>query len=295
MTTISRRAFVATALTGSAALAWPRLAGAASGTTPSRIVSIGGSLTEIVFALGAGDRLVARDTTSTYPPEATKLPDTGYIRALSPEGVLSVNPDLILVLEGAGPPEALSVLEQAGIPLTTVPDGYDRQAIIGKVRAVGEAIGEQEKAEALASRLDADLGAAEAAADAVTQRRKVLFVLSLQNGRVMAAGANSHANAIITMAGGENAMAGISGYKPVSDEAILAAAPDLILMMTGAGDHAAGDADVLAQPAIAQTPAGKAGRIIRMDGMYLLGFGPRTPDAIRDLHSALYKPASQTE
>ncbi|MGR6467203.1 heme/hemin ABC transporter substrate-binding protein [Rhizobium sp. PAMB 3182] len=292
MTSISRRALVTTALIGSATLAWPRLSVAAGVASPSRIVSIGGSLTEIVFALGAGDRLVARDTTSTYPPEALKLPDTGYIRALSPEGVLSVNPDLILVLEGAGPPEALSVLQQAGIPLTTVPDGYDRQAIVGKVHAVGKAIGEQEKAEALASRLDADLAAAETAAKAVSVRKKVLFVLSLQNGRVMAAGANSHADAIITMAGGKNAMADVSGYKPVSDEAILAAAPDLILMMTGAGDHAAGDEQVLAQPAIAETPAGKAKRIIRMDGMFLLGFGPRTPDAIRDLHSALYKPAT---
>ena len=75
----------------------------------SRVVSIGGAVTEIVYALGEEARLVARDTTSNYPPEATALPDVGYIRRLSPEGVMSVRPDLILSEEGAGPPEALKV------------------------------------------------------------------------------------------------------------------------------------------------------------------------------------------
>ena len=77
----------------------------------SRIVSIGGSITEIVYALGEEDRLIARDQTSIYPDAAKKLPDVGYIRQLSPEGVLSVNPDLVIALEGYGPPEARQVID----------------------------------------------------------------------------------------------------------------------------------------------------------------------------------------
>ena len=80
----------------------------------SRLVSIGDSITEIIFALGEQDRLVARDSTSTYPPAATALPDVGYMRALSPEGVLSVNPSAIVAVEGSGPVETLDVLKKAG-------------------------------------------------------------------------------------------------------------------------------------------------------------------------------------
>ena len=100
---------------------------------PQRIVAIGGSLTEIVYALGQQDRLIARDTTSVFPREALKLPDVGYMRALSPEGVLSVDPDLILTLEGAGPPEAMDVIRSASVPVVTVPESFDREGVLAKV------------------------------------------------------------------------------------------------------------------------------------------------------------------
>ena len=78
-----------------------------------RVLSVGGSVTEIVYALGEGDRLVARDSTSSFPDSAVKLPDVGYMRALAPEGVLSVNPDLIIAEEGSGPQETIDVLREA--------------------------------------------------------------------------------------------------------------------------------------------------------------------------------------
>ena len=114
---------------------WFMMAPTAFGADEKRIVSIGGSVTEIVSALGEGDRLVARDRTSNHPPEIMALPDIGYIRALSPEGVLSVNPDMILTLEGFGPPEAASVLRQAGVRIVEVPEGYDAAAVLRKVEA----------------------------------------------------------------------------------------------------------------------------------------------------------------
>ncbi len=254
----------------------------------SRIVAIGGSVTEIVYALGEEGRLVGRDSTSVYPPEALKLPDTGYIRALSPEGVLSLNPDLILMLDGAGPPPALDALKAAGVPIVTIPEGFDHKAIVNKIDAVGAALGVQEKSKALAAKVDAALGKAVALSATKDRKSRVLFVLSPREGRLMAGGGHTQADGIITMAGAENVFSGVEGYKPISDEAVIAAAPDVILMMTGAGDHAASDDEVLALPAIAETPAGKANRIVRMDGMYLLGFGPRTADAIVALHEALY-------
>ncbi|MBB4952207.1 iron complex transport system substrate-binding protein [Agrobacterium vitis] len=262
---------------------------------PSKIVAIGGSVTEIVYALGEEQRLVGRDSTSIYPPEARKLPDTGYIRALSPEGVLSLTPDLILMLQGAGPPEALETLKAAGVSLVTIPDGYDAASISQKVEAVGAALGVDEKAHALAARLDASLKAVLAKNGAPEHKARVLFVLSLQSGRIMAAGAQNHADGIIKLAGGENVMADIHGYKQVSDEAIIKAAPDVIVMMTGTGGHSVDDQTVLDTPAIASTPAGKAKRLVRMDGMYLLGFGPRTAEAVQTLHTALYPDSGKTE
>lgn len=262
---------------------------------PSKIIAIGGSVTEIVYALGEEKRLIGRDSTSVYPPEALKLPDTGYIRALSPEGVLSLGPDLILTLEGAGPPEALETLKAAGVPMAMIPDGYDEASIARKVEAVGKALGVEDKAHALAAQIDTTLKA-ELAKNRDPQRKaRVLFILSLQNGRVMAAGAQNHANGIVTLAGGENVMTSITGYKQVSDEAIIKAAPDVIVMMSGTGGHSIDDQTVLTHPAIAATPAGKAKRLVRMDGMYLLGFGPRTAEAVTSLHDALYAAVGKTE
>lgn len=257
-------------------------------TADTRIVSLGGSVTEIVVALGAADRLVARDTTSNFPESITALPDVGYIRALSPEGVLSVQPTLILAEDGAGPPEALDVLRAAGVAMVAMPGDPSAEGVLAKITAVAEALNLLDRGARLAADVSAGFDAARAEAATVTTPKKVLFILSLQGGRVMAGGAGTEAEGIIALAGGINAATGFDGYKPMTDEAVLSAAPDVILMMDREGDLAIAEADVLAQPALAATPAAAAGAIVWMDGMLLLGFGPRTPDAARALHAALY-------
>lgn len=252
-----------------------------------KIVAVGGSLTEIVYALGEEKRLIARDSSSLYPDAVFQLPDVGYMRQLSPEGVLSVNPDAILMLAGSGPPEAVDVLKKASVPLVFVPDEFSREGIVAKVRAVGHALGVDEKAAELAASIDTDIAAAEKAAAAMPAKKKVLFVLSMQGGKIMAAGTGTGANGIIEMAGGDNIMADFKGYKQVTDEAIISAQPDVVLMMDRGGDHAANEAQLLSHPAIVATPAGKARKLVRMDGTYLIGFGPRTAGAVRDLSAAL--------
>lgn len=254
----------------------------------SRVVSIGGSLTEIVYALGEEGRLIARDSTSTYPEQALDLPDVGYMRALSPEGVLSVSPSLIIALEGSGPQEAIDVLEKASVPMVLVPETWDREGILAKIHAVGTALNVEDKAEKLAEKVNADVLAAEKATADISERKKVLFVLSLQGGRVLASGINSAADGIIVMAGGINAVTDYQGYKQLTDEAVIESAPDMILAMDRGGDHAAAKDQLLAHTAIAATPAGRTGNIVRIDGSVLLGFGPRTAEAVRELSEALY-------
>jgi iron complex transport system substrate-binding protein len=253
-----------------------------------RIVTLGGAITEIVHALGAQDRLAGRDSTSIYPPEAIALPDVGYMRALSPEGVLSIAPDGILAIEGSGPPEAVALLKAGAVPFVEIAENYSRNGILAKVRAVGAALGVEARAEELANEIDGEFRRAEEWAGQLTSRPKVLFVLSMQGGKIMAAGRDTAAAAIIDMAGGINLFAEFAGYRQVAEEAVIAAAPDVILMMDRAGDHAAADVELAAHPGIGPTPAGRDGRIVRMDGLTLLGFGPRTAQAVEQLAAALH-------
>jgi len=159
---------------------------------------------------------------------------------------------------------------------------------VDKITAVAKALDLPREGQALAEKVRSDLVAVAARAEAVPQRKTVLFLLSLQGGRVMAGGTGTSAEGIIRLAGGQNAVTGFAGYKPMTDEAVLAAAPDVILMMAREGALAMSDADVLTQPALAQTPAAKSGALVRMDGMLLLGFGPRTAEAAEALYGQLY-------
>jgi iron complex transport system substrate-binding protein len=255
----------------------------------SKVVAIGGSLTEIVFALGEQGRLVARDSTSVYPEGALKLPDVGYMRQLSPEGVLSVNPTGILALQGSGPKEAVDVLKKAGVPYVEVPESFDHQGILEKIKAVGKALGVEEKAAALADAVDKKLKSAEDRTASIKQRKRALFVLSLQGGKIMAAGSHTAADGIIRLAGAVNAVEGYSGYRQLTDEAVLTANPDVVLMMDRGGAPGS-TVDPFDNAAIAATPAGAKRALVRMDGSYLLGFGPRTADAVHDLAVSIYGP-----
>jgi iron complex transport system substrate-binding protein len=254
----------------------------------ARVITLGGSVTEIAVALGAADRIVGRDTTSNFPDTILALPDVGYIRALSAEGVLSLAPDLIVAEGDAGPPEAVDVLKAAGVPFILAPEATTPDGVVAKVTAVAEALGLPQEGADLAARLTTEFAEVKARADAVAVPKRVLFVLSLQGGRIMAAGAGTEAEGIIRLAGGINAAEGFDGYKQIADEAVITAAPDAILMMDREGELSIADADILAQPALALTPAAVNGAIIRMDGMLLLGFGPRTPEAALALNAALY-------
>lgn len=266
------------------------LAGLGQFAAAGDVVSVGGSVTEIIYALGEEERLLARDSTSKFPAEAEALPDVGYIRALSAEGVLSIGPKLIVAAEGAGPAEAVDLLKAASVTYVEIPEAYTAEGVGAKIRAVGAALGVEDKAEALAVDVMSQLGtvAAEVVATEGAPKR-VMFVLSTQGGRIMAGGQGTSADAIIAMAGGENVMQSFKGYKAVTNEAVAVAAPDVILMMDRGGDHSGANAELWSMPALSETPAAAVNAVVRMDGLLLLGFGPRVADAVSRLHHALYE------
>ena len=284
MTRLSPLSLLQAVMGGIVVLLW--VVAARADEAPSRIVSVGGAITEIVYALGEEDRLVARDTTSNYPAAALALPNVGYIRRLSPEGVLSVNPDLILAEEGAGPPEAVELLQEAAVPMIEVAGGYSQQAILDRIRTVADVLDVPDKGEDLAARVKADLAIAVAATEGLDEKR-VLFILSMQGGRIMAAGDETSAQAIIDLAGGENAVSGFVGFKPLTDEAITLSGADVILLMDRTGDHGITNEQLFAHPALGVTPAAQTQSVVRMDGMLMLGFSVRTAQAITDLSQAL--------
>jgi iron complex transport system substrate-binding protein len=255
---------------------------------PARIVSIGGAITEILYALGFEDRLAGVDSTSLYPSAALRdKPNVGYMRQLSAEGVLGLNPSLVLAMQGSGPKETIEILEAAKVPLVMVPETFSEQGLLDKIALVGRAMDAGPRAACLTKAVAGDLAQLRELRGKVAKPVRVMFVMSLLNGRALVAGRNTAANEIIQLSGAVNAIDGYEGYKPVNDEAIIAARPDVVLSIARGRDSVEADA-VFAHPAFALTPAAGNKAFISMEGLYLLGFGPRTAAAARDLSVKLY-------
>ena len=261
----------------------------------SRVITLGGDLTEIVYALGEDDHLVAVDTSSIHPPEAiASLPKVGYVRRLSAEGVLSLGPTLILASADAGPPEVLAQIRQAGVSLAIVPGEDSVAGAQAKIRFLGEVFGADARAADLVRQIDLDVLEAQLYLDAIraSDAPAVMFVYARGAGTLLVSGTATSANAMIVLAGAENAVVGYEGYKPLTAEAAVSAAPDVLLLLSDGLESVGGVAGLADLPGLALTPAYENGRVVAFDDLYLLGFGPRTGEAIRDLTLALYPDAA---
>ncbi|MEM1377724.1 MAG: ABC transporter substrate-binding protein, partial [Pseudomonadota bacterium] len=149
----------------------------------------------------------------------------------------------------------------------------------------------EDKGDALRAEVREELDGAAAQIAAVTDPKRAMFILSMRDNRVMASGTETAANGILGLAGAQNVISEFTGYKQLSDEAVITAAPDVIVMMRGRGgssDHAAANEVLQSHPALSTTPAVKNGNIIRVDGLLMLGFGPRTGQAALELAKMIY-------
>jgi len=275
---------VVVAVAGGHAAAWAQQS--------SRILSVGGAVTEVLYELGAADRIIAVDSTSQFPPVALKThKNVGYFRALSTEGVLSVAPDLIIASDKAGPPEVVRALKSSGIEYFEINDDPNAEALVARVRAIAGKIGKAAAGEDLVKRIEKDFADLTATRNRLTRKPAVLFVLSVRGGRAIVGGADTSADVMLQLAGASNAASSLKGFKPVSEESIVAMDPEAIVLM---GRSSAGNLkdEVLAVPGIAATRAGRDRRVMEMDGLYLLGFGPRAPAAATDLMNALQAPSA---
>jgi iron complex transport system substrate-binding protein len=266
-------------------LALPRAARAA----PARIVVAGGGVSEIVVALGAGDRIIGCDSTSLFPAALRQRPQVGYLRNLSAEGVLSLRPDLLLLAHEAGPPPAVAQLRAAGLPVIQAPRILSAAELAEAVAIIGAALRLEAPAASLASAVQEDFAALAGILPRPARPPSAIFLLAAGAGAPMASGSGTAAAAMLDLAGARNVIGSYSGYRPVSPEAALVAAPDWLVASSHSVEARGGADAFLAQPQLALLPAAREKRLVVMDSLYLLGFGPRTAHAARDLAAALHR------
>lgn len=249
-----------------------------------RIVAVGGDITEILYALGLQGQIIAVDSTSQFPADALKdKKNIGYVRALSTEGVLSTSPGMILASRGAGPPEVVKALKSANLPYVEVPDEHDPKGVAAKVRQVATVAGAPDNGEALAREVEQNFATLETDRARIAKPLRGIFVLGVQKGTASVAGAGTSGDAILKLAGIQNAADSFNGFKPMADEALIELQPDVIVVMKRSSATHDALKPLEEMKGVAATPAGKAKRFIAMDALYLLGFGPRAPAAAREL------------
>lgn len=247
--------------------------------TPARIVSLNGTISEIICQLGLQGQLVGVDVTSTYPEALTKLPKVGHNRNISAEGVLAQTPTIVVGTTESLKPEVADQLKSAGVTVQLFQQDYSVAGTKKLIQQVAAAFGASAKAPALIKQLDADLAKAKKPAKAP----KVLFIYARGTGTMMVAGQNTPLEKVIGLAGGQNAATGFSDFKPLTAEALVAANPDVLLLFDSGLQSLGGKAGLLKVPGVAQTTAGRTGRVVEMDGQLLSGFGPRLGQATTEL------------
>lgn len=256
---------------------------------PVRIVVAGGSLAELVYALGAGDQVVGVDQTVTYPPETDKLPKIGYWRQLNTEGILSLKPTLFMTWQDAGPEIVFKQLENSAAHVKVslfkrVPGST--QQFIDNIHQVAEILGRQAQGEQLATQIETRLNSVAEQVEKQPKRARVLFLLSMGGSPAQVAGKNSSADSVLRLAGAEN-VAEHHGYKIFSPEAFIEAAPDIIVVTSESLENNGLD-KLAATPGVIYTPAWKNKRIVSVPQAIILGIGPRVADAVDLLYQGFY-------
>lgn len=259
-----------------------------------RYVSVSKQYTEIIYALGAEDDLVAVDVSSVYPPQAKQLPTVGYHRALSLEGMLSAKPTVILRggPNNIGPEQVVRQLESLRIPMKdfTMPSD-DIEGAKALIREMGAYFHKEARAEEVASKLDADMKRAmDGARQYADTPRVVIIHYGRANNVYLTMTAGSTAGRMIAWAGGRIAIGDSGGMRQLSSPEIIAKAnPDVILLTDFGYDRLAGRSDILALPGVSSTKAARTGRIFRVEENDLVYIGPRTGENVIKFRELIHK------
>ncbi|WP_370898073.1 heme/hemin ABC transporter substrate-binding protein [Chryseobacterium gossypii] len=248
----------------------------------NKIVTLSGGITEIVSALGHEKEIVGTDVTSTYPETLkSTAKDLGHVRSMTIEPIMALNPTLILASDKDINPELLGKIKSSGIKAEIFKQEYSVEGTKKLIEQVAKAIGSTEY-QKLNDKIDADLKQVQP----VAEKPKVLFIYARGN-MLMVSGKNTPMDALISLAGGKNAVIDFEDFKPLTPEAVVKANPDVLFFFTTGLESAGGSEGALKMPGVAQTNAGKNKKIIAMDGGLVSGFGPRLGEAAVGLNKLL--------
>ena len=261
-------------------------------TSSKRIVSLNGSTTEILFALGVGDNVVGCDASSTYPKGVREqIPSIGYQYGLNAEGILSLNPTLVIGRIDVRPPQVVQQLRMAGVTVLLLNEPRSFKTAKQRLLTIGRAVGREKKAEELTEALDTDIKKLETklASRKGQDKQKALFLYLRGTQTTLVLGTDTAPGAMFDIVGAENAAGSIKGNKPMTAEAVIAAQPDVFVLFTIGLESIGGVDGLLKLPGLAHTPAGQNRRVVTLDGQYLSGFGPRSGRAALDLFKGIYE------
>ncbi|WTF43415.1 hemin ABC transporter substrate-binding protein [Streptomyces sp. NBC_01604] len=257
-----------------------------------RIVPLSGSLSEIVFTLGLGDRVVARDITATFQ-QAAKLPVVTRNHDVSAESLLSLKPDLVLAETTTGPAEAVDQIRAAGIPIVVVDPAQDLDDVGPRIRAVADALGVPAAGVELTERSEQRIAAVREDVPHEREKPRVAFLYLRGSASVyLIGGRGSGATSLIEAAGALDAGAesGLDkDFTAITSEALVKAAPDAILVMSKGLESVGGIDGLVEIPGVAQTPAGMDRRVVSVEDGVLLTYGPRTDQVLKSVVAQLYK------
>ena len=257
----------------------------------SRIVSLNGDITETIVTLGLAKNLAGVDISATYPEKLVAgMQKIGYQRTLAAEGILSLRPSLVIGTPTAGPASTIEQLRSAGVPVLIIPEYKDLDAGARKLRAVGRALGVPKRGEKLARQVETQIALAKREVARAATKPKVAFLYVRGTQVQQIGGVGSGADAMIEAAGGVDVgkSIGIQGFKQLTAESLVAAQPDVLLLLSAGLQSVGGVDGLLRLPGVAQTPAGRNRRVIAYDDLMLLGLGPRTGKALRLLIRGLH-------
>lgn len=260
---------------------------------PQRIVSLGGPITEIVYALGAGEEVVGVDITSTFPESAADVPRVGMFRSIAAEGVVSLTPTMVVGISGVGPDNAVEQIRAAGIDVEIFEEPHDFEQAKQRIEKVAAAIGRVEQAASVIEAMRGEYDQAVAIAGKSSAQPRVLFLYARGANTLLVGGKNTSSDTMITLAGGVNAV-DFDGFKPLSAEGLIAAQPDYLLMAAGGVESLGADA-IWKINGLEQTPAGQKKRLIAIDDSKLLGMGPRFGSALLEVATQLHASESPDE
>lgn len=260
-------------------------------TDTSRILPLWGSLTEIAFGLGLSEQVVARDVSSTLE-EAQHLPVVTRAHDVSAESVLALRPTVVLASESTGPASALEQIRNVGIPVITFKEPGSIDDIVPRIHDVAAALGVPERGDLLAAQIEQEIATARENVPPGEPLKVAFLYMRGQVGVYLIAGPGSGADSMIKAAGGIDAGTAMgldNPFTPLTSEALVQAAPDVILMTSTGLESVGGIDGLLGVPGIAQTPAGANRRVITVEDGLLYSFGPRTPVALGLLIKKLYE------